>query len=112
MMDSKAIVLKPHMSEKAYTMSQANDVYVFLVPMAVNVHTVAEAVSAQFKVTVKNVRMVIIKGKSVKVYRKRGGSTSGKRSDVKKAYVTLIKGDSIPIFAAIEKAENAEGKKK
>ena len=35
---------------------------------------------------------------------KRGKFVIGNRNDIKKAYVTLVKGESIPIFAAEEEA--------
>jgi hypothetical protein len=55
-------------------------------------------------VTVVNVRTIIQKGKVKRLYRNRRYET-GKRSDVKKAYVTLKSGDAIPIFAAVEEQE-------
>lgn len=104
----QSIVLKPRMSEKTYAIS-TDGVYVFDVPTATNKHEIAKAVEAAYDVTVTNVRTVIIKGKVKKLYRTRRSET-GVRSDVKKAYVTLKKGDAIPIFAAIEQAEEAEEK--
>lgn len=107
---SKTIPLKPRMSEKTYASSQANNTFVFDVPNSINKHEIARAVSAQFDVTVTGVRVVILKGKTKKSYRKGGRSVVGNRSDTKKAYVTLKDGDSIPVFAAIEEAEKAEAK--
>jgi large subunit ribosomal protein L23 len=98
-----SIVLKPRMSEKSYAMS--NDrVYVFDIDKSVNKHEVAKAVEETYEVTVINVRTTIVKGKAKRLYRNRRYET-GKRSDVKKAYVTLKVGDAIPIFTAIEEAE-------
>lgn len=102
------IILKPRMSEKTY--AQSNDgVYVFDVDKSVNKHEVADEVEKTYKVTVTNVRTTIIKGKAKRVYRNKRFE-AGRRSDVKKAYVTLKKGDAIPIFAAVEEAEAAEEK--
>lgn len=98
-----SIVLKPRMSEKSYAMS--NDrVYVFDVDKSVNKHEVAKAVAETYEVKVINVRTIIVKGKAKRLYRNRRYE-SGKRADVKKAYVTLKEGDAIPIFAAVEEAE-------
>ncbi len=107
---SKATVLRPRMSEKTYGLSQANNVFVFDVPMTVNKVQVKEAVQAQFEVTVENVRIIIVKGKRKASVRKRARGVMGKRADYKKAYVSLKEGDSIPIFAAIEEADAAEKK--
>jgi|SRR5665213_2137219 len=104
----KQVALKPRMSEKAYAMSQTG-VYVFDVPGSVNKHTVASAVTAQFDVTVETVNITNIKGKAKRTISQKGRRVSrGKQSNVKKAYVTLKKGDSIPVFAAVEEAEEKE----
>jgi large subunit ribosomal protein L23 len=97
------ISLKPRMSEKTYAMSESR-VYVFDIDKSVNKHEVAKAVEETYEVTVVNVRTIIQKGKVKRLYRNRRYET-GKRSDVKKAYVTLKEGDAIPIFAAVEEQE-------
>lgn len=109
-MDYKALVLKPRVSEKAYGMSQLRNTYVFDVDHSANKHAVARAVSAQYEVTVTEVNIVNVKGKAKRTVRKGGRGTMGRQSDVKKAYVTLKDGDSLPIFAAIEEAEAQEAK--
>lgn len=98
-----SIVLKPRMSEKTYAQS-ASGVFVFDVDGDLNKHQIAEAVATTYEVTVTNVRIVIQKGKAKRYYRNRRFE-NGVRQDTKKAYVTLKKGDSIPIFAAVEQAE-------
>lgn len=108
---SLTMTLKPRISEKAYALSQTGNVYVFQVPTDANKMMIAEAVSAQFNVTVTNVNIVVAKGKVKTTYRKRGGRSVGTRSDVKKAYVTLKAGDHIAIFANDED-EKAEAKSK
>ncbi len=103
-----SLVLKPRMSEKAYGMSQVSNTYVFDVDGSANKHTVARAVSEQFGVTATTVRVINAKGKTKRTVRKGGRPTMGRQSDVKKAYVTLKAGDTLPIFAAIEEAEAKE----
>jgi large subunit ribosomal protein L23 len=99
----KTIALKPRMSEKSYALS--NDrVYVFDVDKSVNKHEIADAVESTYNVTVINVRTIITKGKAKRLYRNKRYEL-GRRSDVKKAYVTLKSGDGIPIFAAVEEEE-------
>jgi large subunit ribosomal protein L23 len=103
-------VLKPRMSEKAYGISQLRNTYVFDVDGDTNKHAVARAVAEQYSVTVTAVRVVNVKGKTKRTVRKGGRPTMGRQSDVKKAYVTLKSGDTLPIFAAIEEAEAKDAK--
>ncbi len=95
----KTMIIKPRISEKAYMQSQSANVYVFQVPGDANKMTVADAVATQFGVTVESVNILNVKGKVKTSYRKRGGRTQGARADVKKAYVTVKAGDTIPVFA-------------
>jgi large subunit ribosomal protein L23 len=106
----KHVVLIPRMSEKAYGASQATNTYVFDVPKAINKHSVANAVAAQFNVTVEEVNTVILKGKTKRTVRKGGRAANGRQSDVKKAYVRLKAGDSLPIFAAVEEANEKQAR--
>lgn len=107
-MNAKSTVLKPRLSEKAYAQTTNDNVYVFIVPMNSNKHTIAQAISAQFDVTVTQVRVVIQKGKAVTSRRKRARSAIGKRADMKKAYVTLKSGDHIAVFDAEETTKPAK----
>ena len=100
---SKIMTLKPRMSEKTYAMSQIG-VYVFDVDTDLNKHEIADTVATTYDVTVESVRTVTVKGKAKRMYRKRRYE-NGRRSNVKKAYVTLKEGDQIPIFAAVEEQE-------
>ena len=104
------MVLKPRMSEKAYSLSQTNGVFVFIVPRDTSKQAIASAVEAQFKVTVVNVNTQNNKGKAKRTVRKGGRPVSGRESDKKMAYVTLKSGDSIPIFAALEESEKKADK--
>jgi large subunit ribosomal protein L23 len=101
----KFMVLKPRISEKTYMTSQTTRTYVVEVPGDANKDTVAKAIASQFGVTVKTVNMINVKGKVKRTVRKGGRPTEGKRSDFKKAYVTLNEGQSLPFFAAAEEAE-------
>jgi large subunit ribosomal protein L23 len=107
-MNKPTITLKPRMSEKTYAMSQTG-VYVFDVDTSVNKHEIADAVEGVYEVSVETVRTVTVKGKAKRMYRMRRYE-NGRRSDVKKAYVTLKEGDQIPIFAAAEEQEVKEEK--
>lgn len=106
----KTMVLKARISEKAYGLSQTRNTYVFSVPVDANKLSVSLAVSTQYGVSVKTVKIANVKGKPKRVVRKGGRPTTGTRSDSKKAYVTLISGDSLPIFASVEAADKKEAK--
>lgn len=94
-------VLKPRISEKGYAIFQTLNTYIFDVPATANKHQIAAAASGQYSVTVVGVRLAGVPGKAVRTNR-RGSrkSINGRRSDIKKAYVTLKSGDTLPLYAA------------
>lgn len=107
---SKNLILRPRLSEKTYGLSESR-VYVVDVPQNANKHSVARAVEAQFEVKVDRVNIMNVKGKSKRVMSitgKRMSNAEGRRSGIKKAYVTLAEGNSLPFFAAIEEEEQKE----
>jgi len=107
---SKTITLRPRLSEKTYGLSESR-VYVLEIPAGVNKHSVARAVEEQFEVKVAKVNVANIAGKSkrtMSITGKRLGNAEGRRNDVKKAYVTLAEGHSLPFFSAIEEEESKE----
>jgi large subunit ribosomal protein L23 len=108
----KDLVLIPRISEKAYAMSQRENIktYVFEIPSNANKHSVARAVTAQYEVVVTSVRTVTTKGKVKQSYRKGGRPITGVRSDVKKAYVTLRTGESLPLFIEEQKEDEKQVK--
>ncbi len=108
---SKTMVLKPRVSEKAYGVSQSLNTYVFQVPTDANKITVMQAITDQFSVTVESVNIMNVKGKAKRSVRRGGRAVMGRRSDTKKAYVTLKEGDSIAVFAADDEKDTKKGKK-
>jgi large subunit ribosomal protein L23 len=99
------LFLKPRLSEKAYKSSQDSNVYVFVVDKQSNKNTIKANVESQFKVIVEKVKTAYLPAKTKKSMLKGNRkSVEGVRASVKKAFVTLKKGDSIPIFA-VEEAE-------
>lgn len=88
------VILIPHISEKAMALADSGT-YVFQVPTSANKIEIAKTVESNFKVEVVKVTTMINKGKKVS---RRYGKNAGRRKDVKKAIVTLKKGDSIKIF--------------
>lgn len=104
---SKHLTIIPKLNEKTYALA-ANRVYVFEVESNANKHTIARAVEQQFGVEVTKVNTLNVKGKTKRVYNitgKRSANTTGKRSDTRKAFVTLAEGHSLPFFEAIEEEQ-------
>lgn len=89
------VILSPVITEKATLASEHNQV-VFRVPLTATKGEIAEAVEALFKVKVKAVNTLRLKGKT-----KRFRGIEGKRSDVKKAIVTLVDGYSIDVTTGL-----------
>jgi large subunit ribosomal protein L23 len=109
---SKTTLLKPRLSEKSYVLGTTKRVYVFDVPGDANKHIVADAVTAQYKVVVTEVNITNIKGKVKRLIRKGGRPVMGRRSDYKKAYVTLAEGHKLPFFDEPEEEKSAKADKK
>jgi large subunit ribosomal protein L23 len=88
-------ILSPVITEKATLLSEQNKV-VFRVAQDASKDEIAAAVEALFKVTVTKVNTLVVKGKT-----KRFRGRPGRRSDVKKAVVTLAEGQSIDITTGL-----------
>ncbi len=84
------VLLVPHVSEKSTLLADQQSQHVFRVAPDATRSEVKQAVEELFKVKVEKVRILNIKGKN-----KRFGSRPGKRSDLRKAYVTLGAGSDI-----------------
>lgn len=107
-MSKTTLSLQPRLSEKAYGLSQTHNVYVFDVPRNASRHSIAAAVNAQFDVTVLSVNVANHKGKTkriISISGKRSTKGIGSQSAVKKAYVVLKSGDTLPFFASIAEEE-------
>lgn len=92
------LTIIPIPSEKAYASSLGNT-YIFKVPTDANKQQIITAVETQYGVSVKDVRTLIQNGKTITMSRgKRARPGKTKRSDVKKAYVSLNEGSSIKLF--------------
>lgn len=87
------ILRKPRMTEKAATLSDDNRVVVFEVPVSAEKPEIRTAVEEAFSVEVEQVRTMVVRGKV-----KRRGRHLGKRSNWKKAIVTLKEGSMIDFY--------------
>ena len=88
-------ILAPVITEKATRLSELNKV-VFRVAADATKDEIAAAVEELFKVKVTKVNTLNVKGKT-----KRFRGIKGRRSDVKKAIVTLAEGQSIDVTTGI-----------
>jgi large subunit ribosomal protein L23 len=86
------IIRAPHISEKSSVLGEVANQAVFHVAMDARKPEIKEAVEQLFNVKVANVRTTTMKGKT-----KRQGARNGKRSDWKKAYVSLEQGHEIDL---------------
>ena len=89
------VVLAPHITEKSTMLSEHNAV-VFKVANGASKPEIKAAVEALFGVNVTNVNTIVTKGKT-----KKWKGQPYKRSDAKKAIVTLAEGQSIDITSGI-----------
>ncbi len=89
------IILAPHVSEKGSLLAEEQNQHVFRVLNTASKSEVKEAVEGMFKVKVEKVRILNVKGKT-----KRFSGRMGKRSDMRKAYVTLMSDNDIDFSSA------------
>ena len=92
-MNIYSVIKKPHVTEKTSLGSDTSNTVAIVVDKDANKIEIKQAVENLFKVKVAGVRTVTVAGKV-----KRSGKTFGKRSNWKKAYVTLQEGQSIDFF--------------
>lgn len=92
-MNIYSVIKKPHVTEKTSLGSDTTNTVALVVDKGANKIEIKQAVESLFKVSVTGVRTVTVAGKV-----KRSGKTFGKRSNWKKAYVSLQEGQSIDFF--------------
>jgi len=90
------VLREPHTSEKATVMADKFKQFTFKVLKTATKNEIKMAVEHVFNVKVKNVSVINVKGKA-----KRFKNTSGRRSDWKKAFVSLHADQDID-FTVIE----------
>lgn len=102
----------PRKTEKAYAQS-LNNVYVFDAPVSANKQQITAAIESQFNVKTTNIKTLVQTGKAIRYSRgKRAQPGKTTRADLKKAYVTLAKGDSIKIFDDVKAEVDTKAEKK
>lgn len=93
-MEAREILIRPIVTEKSTALMEQGK-YTFRVPLQATKIQIRQAVEQIFKVKVQSVNTMRYEGKL-----KRMGRTEGRRSDWKKAIVTLQPGETIELFEA------------
>jgi len=91
--DLRQVVRRPLITEKGTLAKELSNQLVFEVDRRANKVEIRQAVESAFDVKVLKVRTINFKGKA-----KRIGRFMGRRSDWKKAYVTLAPGHTVDFF--------------
>lgn len=87
------IIKRPVISEKSTALAEVANRYVFEVDATASKPEIKTAIEQLFKVKVKAVNTIVMHGKN-----KRAGRFEYKRSNWKKAIITLVAGQKIELF--------------
>ncbi len=87
------VIRRPVRTEKTTDLEELNNQFVFEVDRRANKIEIRQAIEGLFGVKVENVNTLTLRGKP-----KRVGRVFGRRSDTKRAIVTLAEGDQIEFF--------------
>jgi large subunit ribosomal protein L23 len=99
-------LLRPLLTEKSTGLTEKKGQYVFVVKPDADKTDIKKAVEKKFGVEVKSIRTINCLGKS-RAQNTRKGRVTGKKSDWKKAIITLEKGQSIDYYSG--SAQKSEG---
>ena len=92
-MDVHRVLVQPLLTEKITGLREKTNTVGFIVHPGANRVQIKQAVEALLKVKVEKVNVMNVRGKL-----KRLGRFAGKRSDWKKAFVTLKKGEKLEMY--------------
>lgn len=98
-------LLRPWLTEKSTRLTEQKGQYVFQVKQDADKNDIKKAVEQKFGVDVVSIRTINCLGKSKRQYTRKG-LIAGKKSDWKKAIVTLGQGQVIDYYA--KPAEKSE----
>lgn len=95
-MQEHQIIKRPLITEKGTVLRELQGQYLFAVDPRASKHQIKAAVEKHFNVHVEDVRTVNLRGKF-----KRVGQKVGQRSNWKKAYIQIRKGEKIEFFEGV-----------
>ena len=90
------VLVRPLLTEKITAMRESGNKVGFVVRSDANRIEIKKAIESSLKVKVERVNVVNVNGKT-----KRLGRFSGKRSDWKKAIVTLKEGEKLELYESV-----------
>lgn len=93
MRDLTGVIAGPLVTEKSTLLREKQNKYVLKVAKKATKSDIKKAIEKMFKVKVTGVNTMVVEGKT-----RRMGAHSGKRTDWKKAIVTLKSGETIKFF--------------
>ena len=91
--DIHSIILRPRFTEKSMSLKEDLNQVTFEVARSANKLEILNAVERLLEAKVESVNTMIVRGKS-----KRMGRFAGRRSNWKKAIVTLVEGETVAAF--------------
>lgn len=89
------VLREPHISEKVSVLGDVANQYAFKVSVDATKAEIREAIETIFKVSVKNVSTVNVKGKT-----KKSARGMSRKKNWKKAYVTVAQGQELDYMVA------------
>jgi large subunit ribosomal protein L23 len=95
-MEQHLIIRRPLITEKGTMLRDAVQQYLFEVDTRANKQQIKGAIEKLFNVHVLGVKTLVMRGKY-----KRVGQQIGKKSNWKKAYITLKEGEKIEFFEGV-----------
>jgi len=96
----KEVLVKPVVTEKSTALQDNQQKYVFVVNKTANKIEIKDAIESMYGVTVESVNTTIIPSKEKSRFTK-SGLILGRKKAYKKAFITLVDGDEIDIYANI-----------
>lgn len=94
------VLQRPIVTEKLTASGEKFNRYGFIVDKKANKIQIKKAVEDMYRVTVEKVATINSMGKNKSRFTK-AGAISGRKPNIKKAYVTLKKGDKINFHSAV-----------
>lgn len=95
-----AVIVKPLITEKSNKLSERLNQYVFIVDKDASKPQIIKEVEAMYGVEVNNISTMLYRGKRKFRFTK-SGSVSGKKSNFKKAVVSLKDDQTIDFFESV-----------
>jgi len=95
-----AVIVKPLITEKSNILSEKLNQYVFIVELNATKPEIISEVEKMYGVDVEGISTLVVRGKRRMRYTK-GGMVTGKKSNYKKAIITLKDGQEIDFFESV-----------